>query len=110
MSTEDLHNEGQEQEPITEAPKMGRSFRLFLFVCYLALLSLPYVYLSHRIENQVRTINDRQKKLQELRSEYITLKSEVREESRESRVANRLESTGLKPLDEPVQQIVIPKD
>ena len=65
------------------------------YLLFIALLSIPYIYLSHRSDNQLREIERLRKANKELRAEYITIKSELMRSSRQSAVAEKLENQGL---------------
>jgi len=75
-------------------------FRLMGLVAYITFLTIPYIYNAHRAENKIRKQEKLKERNEELRSEYITLKSEVIGQNKQSDVARQLEPRGLKELSE----------
>lgn len=51
---------------------------------FTAALAMPYIYNSHRAERNVRRMDMLNKEVKDLRSEYITLKSEHMSASKQS--------------------------
>ncbi len=80
-----------------------------LFILFLVGLGLLYVANTHIAERTVRKINNKEKELKELRWEYMTLKSNLMYERKQSELAEKLESEGLKELKEPPHKIVVKK-
>lgn len=77
------------------------------YLLFLALLSVPYIYLSHRSDNQLRAIERLQKENKDLRAEYITIKSELMRSSRQSAVAEKLKEQGLVLPENAPEKIVV---
>ncbi len=73
------------------------------FVFFMTLLAILYIGNSFYAEHTVREIDKTEKELKELRSEFITGKSELMYRSKLSEVANAISSRGLK------EAIVAPK-
>ena len=79
------------------------------FIMFLVGLGLLFVANTHIAERTVRNINEKEKELKELRWEYMTLKSNLMYERKQSELAERLESEGLKELEKPPHKIVVKK-
>ena len=73
------------------------------FVFFLTMLAILYIGNSFYAERTIREIDKTEKELKELRSEFITGKSELMYRSKLSEVANAISSHGLK------EAIVAPK-
>lgn len=84
-----------------------RTFRLFPYLIFLAFLAFIYIGNDFALEKKVRKINALQKQLLELRYEYISVKSNLLNISKQSKLATKLESLGIKENKEPVKIIKI---
>ena len=62
------------------------------FVFYLTLLGILYIANGYNAEKLVRELDDVNDELKELRSEYITIKSDLNYESKQSQVAEKTEA------------------
>lgn len=76
------------------------------FIFFLAALGIFYIANAHFTEKNVREIDQIEKRLNELRWEYMTTKSELEYISKQSEVAKMVEGSGLKELREPPKKIV----
>lgn len=83
-----------------------RHLPYFLFLAFIALL---YIANGYYAEDTVRQLNKAGNELKELRSEYISTKSDLMYISKQSEVANMAEkkSLGLKESLVPPQKIVV---
>jgi hypothetical protein len=70
--------------------------RFMPFVFFLTLLAIIYIANSYVAENTIRTIDKTERDLKELRSEYISGKSELMFKSKQTEVAAAVASSGLK--------------
>lgn len=86
---------------------MVQSLPFFLF---LAFLTLCYIGNGYYAEDTVRELNKVSGELKELRSEYISTKSELMFRSKQSEVAKALEVTGVKESVTPPKKIVLAKN
>jgi len=77
------------------------------FIFFLSALGILYITNSHYAEKNVREINDIEKKLNELRWEYMSTKSELENMSKQSEVAKMVSEEGLKELQQPPKKIVV---
>ena len=77
------------------------------FMFFLTVLSLVYIANSYYAEKTVRDIDKISKELKELRSEYISVKSDLMYSSKQSNVANKAEEVGVKESLIPPNKIVV---
>ena len=77
------------------------------FFLFLTMLAVVYIYNGHYADKTIRNINRTAKEVQELKYEYITVKSEVMFQSKSSELIKAVEPLGLKEL---VQSPVVLKD
>lgn len=67
---------------------------------FLAFLTIPYIYNSHLTDRKFRKSEKIKTELNELRSEFITLKSEIVGENKQSDIAQKLKGRGIEELTE----------
>jgi len=79
------------------------------FVLFLTVLALVYIANGYMAESNIRSINRLENELKELRSEDITIKSDLMYQSKQSQVAKILaeKEMGLKESTTPPQKIVV---
>ncbi|MDP4266002.1 MAG: FtsL-like putative cell division protein [Bacteroidota bacterium] len=77
------------------------------FVLFITLLALIYIANNNHSDKTVREIESIKKELKELRSEHISVKSELNKRSSQSEIASQLEETGLKESVVPPQKIFV---
>lgn len=77
------------------------------YIFFLTFIGLCYIGNGYYAEDSVRAINSMTNELKELRSEYITTKSELMFKSKQSEVASALEPLGIKESVVPPKKIVI---
>jgi len=65
------------------------------FVLFLTVLAVVYIGNRYRTEGMLRDIITLQKEIKELRSEYITIKTEIMYLQRKSEVKKRVKQNGL---------------
>lgn len=75
------------------------------FIMFLGLLALVMIASSHRAESKVHQISQLDKKVKELRSEHVDLRSVLMQLKIESSVAKRVTSLGLVSSEEPPKKI-----
>ena len=80
------------------------------FILFLAFLGMCYIRNGYYVEDTVRAINDIGSELKELKSEYISTKSELMFKSKQSEVAKALEPFGIKESVVPPKKIVVVKN
>lgn len=77
---------------------MIRQIPFGLFVVFLLLL---HIYNVHSSERTIRKTDKLHKEIKELRSEYITILTQLMSESKQSTVAQKLDTLGIKELTTP---------
>jgi hypothetical protein len=71
------------------------------FGVFVIVLLLVHIYNVHTTERIIRKTDKLNKEIKELRSEYITILSELMSESKQSSVAEKLDTLGIKELTTP---------
>jgi len=85
------------------------------FILFLAIVAIFYIGNGYYADGKIREVNKTSNQLKELRSEYISTKSELMFASKQSEVAKAVESEGLKepvvpPIKIEVDSAVLYKD
>jgi hypothetical protein len=82
------------------------------YFLFMALIALVYISNGFMAEENVRELNRVNSELKELRSEYITIKSELMYKSKQSELAKiiREKGLGLEESFEPPKKIVRPEE
>lgn len=65
------------------------------FFGFLTSLMVVYIYIVHQGESRVREYQSLRKEVKELRWSYLTTRSELMAQSRQSRIAQDLQELGL---------------
>jgi len=92
-------------------PESWSLFRWMGTLAFVTLLVIPYIYNAHRAEEKFRTKEALKSRNEELRSEYITLKSEVIGQNKQSDVAQKLRTRKVGELSEaPIDLNPAPKE
>lgn len=86
-----------------------RTFRMFPFLLFLAFLAFVYITNDYMVESKVRKIDLMQNEVRELRYEYISVKSNLINISKQSQLAKRLKSLGIEENKQPLKVIRIKK-
>lgn len=74
------------------------------FILFLALIAVGYIANGYYADDKIREVNKITNQLKELRSEYISTKSDLMFESKQSQVAKSAEQLGLKePIVPPIK-------
>lgn len=77
------------------------------FILFLALIAIFYIANGYYADDKIREVNKTSNQLKELRSEYISTKSELMFASKQSEVAKSVEPLGLKePVVPPIKIMV----
>lgn len=79
------------------------------FVFFMASIAILYIANAHYAEKNVRELNQIERKMNEMRWEYMTTQSELENISKQSEVAKLVAPSGLKELREPPRKIVVKK-
>tara|TARA_B100001109_G_scaffold255753_1_gene260558 strand:+ start:5783 stop:6178 length:396 start_codon:yes stop_codon:yes gene_type:complete len=80
------------------------------FLFFLTFLGICYIANGYQAERLIRGLYKTNNELKELRSEYITTKSELMYVSKQSEVAKATESIGLRELTSPPKKIVLTEE
>jgi len=94
---------------ISEWVSYSNVVRNTLFIVFLVGLGVIHVANTHLAERSIRKMNKKEKELKELRWEYMTLKSNLMYERKQSELADKLIETGITELNEPPKKIVVDK-
>lgn len=84
--------------------------KLFPMFLFLAGLGLFYIYNAHYAQRIVRKTDDIKDEIKELRAEYITIKSDLMYQSKQSQIIKRLSASELKELRTPPFKITYKKE
>ena len=71
------------------------------FGLFIVALLLFHIWNAHNTEKIIRKTDKLSREIKELRSEYITIFSELMSESKQSSVAKKLDTLGIKELSAP---------
>ena len=83
------------------------SFKNWRFIGFSVLLVLVMIASSHQAEKKVFLIGDLDKKVKELRSEYVDLRSYLMKVKMESKIVKKMNKRGLKPSEVPPKKIKV---
>ena len=81
----------------------------FLFVAAIVFIGVIEIFNTHMAVRLNRGINKKQETIKELRWEYMTVKTEMNQKSKQSELQKILEPYGLKSLQEPPKKIEVKK-
>ncbi len=85
--------------------------KLMPYILFLTVLAIVYIANSYLAEKKIRNIENMHNELKELRSEYISTKSELMHKSKQSEVAKEVSALGIKEsVDPPVKIKITKKD
>lgn len=85
----------------------GNVVDLLPFLLFVSLIGIFYISIRYYSEKNVFRMNAISNELKELRSEYISTKSELMFKSKQSEVAKAVAETGLKESVVPPKKIVV---
>ena len=89
--------------------KRKGAIRLLPFILYLTFLALLYIANTYYAERKVREIANIRKEMKELRYEYITTKSELMFNTKQTEIAKNLSDKGIEESTQPPQKIYLDK-
>ncbi|MBL7811486.1 MAG: hypothetical protein JNL57_04610 [Bacteroidetes bacterium] len=95
----------EETAAVVQPPKAIGPWGWVRFGSVVFLLMVFYIYNQHHANKALRKKDKLLKELKELHSEKISLESEITNASKQSELAKKLESTGLKELNQPPVKI-----
>lgn len=103
MSDENIRNkENSAEEQNSSETLTGSRFKRpdnWFLVLFIAVLAVPYIWYAHKTDRKIRELDKLNSQVKELRSEYVTLKSEIVSKNKQSDIVERLENGELKPLE-----------
>lgn len=76
-------------------------------ILFVLMLSLIYIGNTHYSEKTIRKINTLHTEVEDIRADYTTLKADLMFASKQSEVARRVKSLGLKESIKPPYKIVV---
>lgn len=79
---------------------------LMPYIFFMMVFALLYIGNSYHADKLVRNIDTMSKEIKELRSEYISVKSELMQKSKQSAVATKVAPLGLEESVVPPRKIV----
>lgn len=86
-----------------------KTVKLLPFFLFLSFMAMGYIANGYYAEEKIRKLNSITNELKELRSEYITIKSDLMFVSKQSEVAKAAEFMGIKESVVPPRKIVVKK-
>ena len=87
-----------------------KTVKLLPFFLFLSFMAMGYIANGYYAEEKIRKLNSITNELKELRSEYITIKSDLMFVSKQSEVARASESMGIRESVVPPKKIVVKID
>lgn len=81
----------------------------FLFVVAIVFIGVLEIFNTHLAVRLNRGINKKQEIIKELRWEFMTVKTDMNQKSKQSELQKILEPNGLKSLQEPPKKIEVEK-
>jgi uncharacterized protein YoxC len=90
-----------------EVPSQNwNTWRMIKWVLIAFPILIFYIYNSLHTAKSIKTKNELSKTLKELHSERISLESEITQASKQSRLAEQLESKGIQEINTPPKKII----
>lgn len=80
------------------------------FILFVAFLMICYISYGYFTEKTVRDLQSTDQELKELRSEYITVRSQLEKEEQQSSVAKEIEELGLKETLDPPHKVGVDQE
>lgn len=77
------------------------------FVFFSTMLALIYIANSYYAEKTIREIDATGKEIKELRSEFISVQSDLMMKSKQTEVLNAVQAMGIKQSLEPPKKIIV---
>lgn len=102
----DINNQDNTQSPNDNSQERWNTWRIIKWVLIAFPILIFYIYNSLHTAKSLKKKNELSKTLKELHSERISLESEITQASKQTRLAEQLESKGLKEISTPPKKIV----
>ncbi|TAD96321.1 MAG: hypothetical protein EAZ97_14245 [Bacteroidetes bacterium] len=84
--------------------------RMLPYIFYLAILGIFYISNSHYSDKTTRKINKVKSEVEELRTDYTTLKAETLMLSKRSEIAQKVANIGIIEADKPAYEVEMADD
>ncbi|XOD68758.1 MAG: FtsL-like putative cell division protein [Flavobacteriales bacterium AspAUS03] len=85
------------------------AYRNWNFILFLTVLALISITSSHMIDKKIQQIDKLHEEIRELKSEYASVHSRLMQMQLGSTVKRLVASKGLKLLEEPPYELILPK-
>jgi len=85
----------------------GIPYKYLPKVLFTVLMILVYIANTYTVEKSIREIQTIKKELEDLRADYTTMKAEYMTMSKQSEVAKKVESIGLRESKKPPFKVVV---
>ncbi len=102
----DLNKQDNTQIPNDNSQERWNTWRIIKWVLIAFPILIFYIYNSLHTAKSIKKKNELSKTLKELHSERISLESEITQASKQTRLAEQLETKGLKEISTPPKKIV----
>ena len=79
----------------------------FPFMVYITVLLMAIITNTYIAEGKIRELTQTARKLNDLQVEYVQVKSDIMEASKQSVLAKKLAGTGLKEATEPLKRLEV---
>ncbi|MBP7272848.1 MAG: hypothetical protein KA974_03355 [Saprospiraceae bacterium] len=83
--------------------------RNFTYVLFLFLLATLYIANAHFSEKQIRNIQEIQEDIQKYRWKFLSQKSKLMYENKQSEVEDHVDELGIKDAKTPPEKLIVPK-
>lgn len=84
-----------------------QAYHMIPFILFLSFFAVLYISNRHYAEKTELEVKKLKKELKEYRAEYLTIKSELMYQSKQSEVAKMVDTLGLQELTKPPEKLVI---
>ena len=104
--TEEIENYKPEISQELPIQENWNTWRIIKWVLIAFPILIFYIYNSLHTAKSIKTKNELSKTLKELHSERISLESEIAQASKQTRLAEQLESKGILEINTPPKKII----
>ena len=104
--TEEIENDKPEISQELPIHENWNTWRIIKWVLIAFPILIFYIYNSLHTAKSIKTKNELSKTLKELHSERISLESEIAQASKQTRLAEQLESKGILEINTPPKKII----
>ena len=104
--TEEIENDKPEISQELPIQENLNTWRIIKWVLIAFPILIFYIYNSLHTAKSIKTKNELSKTLKELHSERISLESEIAQASKQTRLAEQLESKGILEINTPPKKII----